>query len=190
MLSKRVMFGSVLVGCGLATALGYAVVHKTTTTATITPIEAKASVGAPVQLAIPAIEVDAKVEDVGLTPDGAMDSPSNQDGVAWYQLGPRPGEIGSAVMAGHYGWKSAAGSVFDNLHKLQPGDTVNVTDDAGVQTTFVVRESKMYDLKMDDTDVFHSTDGIAHLNLVTCGGVWNEDKHMYSNRLVVFTDKE
>ena len=45
------------------------------------------------------------VEDVGLTPGGAMDVPKGPSDVAWFDLGPRPGEVGSAVIAGHEGWK-------------------------------------------------------------------------------------
>jgi LPXTG-site transpeptidase (sortase) family protein len=147
--------------------------------------------GLPVRLRIPGINVDSVIEYVGLTSDGAMDVPKDPDDVAWYKLGQRPGEIGSAVIAGHYGtWKNGKGSVFDNLYKLRKGDKIYVEDNKGTNTAFVVRESRRYDPKADASDVFISDNGKAHLNLITCEGTWNKVSKSYSQRLVVFTDKE
>lgn len=147
--------------------------------------------GLPVRLKIPNINVDAVIEYVGLASDGTMDVPKGPANVAWFNLGPRPGNIGSAVIAGHYGsWKSGAESVFDNLNKLRKGDKIYVEDEKGVIITFVVRESRIYDPKVNASNVFSSSDGKAHLNLVTCEGVWDNVHKTYSNRLVVFTDKE
>lgn len=147
--------------------------------------------GLPVRLKIPAINVDAAIEYVGLTPDGAMDVPKGLSNVGWFHLGPRPGEEGSAVMAGHYGlWKNGEGSVFDNLNKLLQGDKIYIEDDKGAAISFVVRESRSYDPNADASEVFYSNDGKSHLNLITCEGVWNEISKTYSERLVVFTDKE
>jgi len=147
--------------------------------------------GPPVRLRIPSIGVDAAVENVGLTSDGSMEAPKNQDNVAWYQSGIRPGNVGSAVMAGHYGtWDNGRGSVFDNLSKLAKGDKVVVVDDRGQTTTFVVREIQVYDPQADATRVFISNDGKSHLNLITCKGNLNILSQKYPERLVIFSDKE
>lgn len=146
--------------------------------------------GFPVHLKIPRINVDATIERVGLTSDGAMDIPKSPNDVAWYALGPRPGDSGSAVIAGHYGWKDGNGSVFDDLHTLRKGDNIYIKDDRGAMVSFVVRESRRYDSTADASNVFISSDGKAHLNLITCEGVWNTVSEGYSKRLVVFTDKE
>lgn len=150
----------------------------------------KINFGLPVRLKIPEINIDSAVEYVGLTSDGAMDVPENQEDVAWFELGPRPGENGSAVIAGHYGWKYKTASVFDNLYKLRKGDKLTVEDGKGVVIPFVVREIRIYDAMAGATDVFSSNDGKAHLNLVACEGVWDKSSKSYSKRLVVFTDKE
>ena len=140
-------------------------------------------------LRIPKINVDAAIQYVGLTPQGAMDVPKGPADVAWFDLGPRPGENGSAVIAGHEGWKDGIHAVFDNLHTLQKGDKLYVEDENGTTITFVVREVKLYDQNQDASDVFGSSDGAAHLNLITCAGTWHAAEKSYSNRLVVFTDK-
>lgn len=143
----------------------------------------------PLRLRIPAINVDAAIEYVGLTADGAMDIKKNPDDTAWYELGPRPGDNGSAVIAGHYGWDHQKASVFTELSKLQAGDKLYVDSDKKTNIAFVVRESRKYSPDADATAIFKTNDSNAHLNLITCDGIWNETKKTYSNRLVVFADR-
>lgn len=144
----------------------------------------------PVRLKIPKIHVDAAVESVGLAPDGSMDVPKDPADVAWFNLGSPPWENGSAVIAGHYGWKNGEAAVFDNLYKLRKGDKIYVEDDLGVTIVFVVHAIRRYAPNADTKDVFGSSDGKSHLNLITCEGTWDKRTKQYSKRLVVFTDKE
>lgn len=147
-------------------------------------------IGLPVSIKIPSIAVDAPVEKVALATDGSMDVPKNVMNTGWYEPGPRPGEIGSAVIDGHVNWFRGATAVFADLRKVKPGDAITVQDDAGSIISFVVREVRTYDAEADATDVFSSKDGKAHLNLITCGGTWNKRAKQYSKRLVVFTDRK
>lgn len=144
----------------------------------------------PLRLKIPRIAVDAPIEYVGINQAGEMETSENPNNVAWYNLGPQPGEVGSAVMAGHYGWKNDIAAVFDNLAKLQPGNKIFVSDLRGETTTFIVKEIKVYNKDDDAAVVFKSSDGKAHLNLITCAGEWNAAEKSRSSRLVVFTNKE
>ncbi|MEI6528108.1 MAG: class F sortase [bacterium] len=144
----------------------------------------------PIRLQIPTIKVNAAVESLGVTPEGAMDVPKGPDDVAWFDLGPRPGEKGSAVIAGHYGWKNNIPAVFDRLSELKIGDKIYTIDGAGTTTTFVVSEIGIYDQNGDATNVFSSNDGKAHLNLITCEGVWDVASKSRPNRLVIFTNRE
>jgi LPXTG-site transpeptidase (sortase) family protein len=144
----------------------------------------------PLRLKIPKINVDATIEYVGLRSNGEMDVPKDTANVAWFNLGPPPGQIGSAVMAGHFGvLENGEGSVFDNLKKLRKGDQIYVEDDKGANITFVVRENRSYDADADASSVFTSSDGKSHLNLVTCQG-WDKVSESYTKRFVVFTNKE
>jgi LPXTG-site transpeptidase (sortase) family protein len=152
--------------------------------------QGQANFGLPMRLKIPRIKVDSAIEGVGIVPDGAMDVAKDPAKVAWLDLGPRPGENGSAVIAGHYGLKDGKASVFDNLYKLRQGDKLYIEDDKGLIISFVVSESRRYDPGADASGVFNSNDGNSHLNLVTCQGVWDESAKSYSERLVVFTDRE
>lgn len=152
---------------------------------------AQTAYGLPIRLTIPVIQVDSAIEYVGMASDGSMSAPKKQEDVAWYQLGSRPGDIGTAVIAGHFGtWDNGKGSVFDNLDKLQKGDKVTVVDDGGTTITFIVKGRGNFGSNADATDIFRSSDGKSHLNLITCEGVWNTSSQSYPSRLVIFADKE
>lgn len=99
---------------------------------------------------------------------------------------PRPGERGSAVIAGHLDGVNGEAGVFTNLDKLKVGDKLYVEDDKKISTMFVVREIRTFDPGYAD-DVFGRSDS-AHLNLITCDGVWDGTKKSYTKRLVVFAD--
>lgn len=144
--------------------------------------------GLPSRVAVPVIGVDTTTVAVGIAADGTMEIDKNTERTAWYKLGPKPGEVGSAVIAGHYGWVRNQPSVFNNLSTLKANDTVQVYDDQNNLAIFVVKEVRSYDPTADATEVFRSSDGKAHLNLITCEGTWNESLQTYSQRLVVFTD--
>lgn len=146
--------------------------------------------GLPMRLKIPGINVNAAIESVGLTSDGAVGIPKDPNNAAWYNLGPRPGEIGSAVITGHINWYYGAIGVFADLSKVRPGDKITIQDDKGAIISFVVREIRSYDASAEATDVFSSSDGKVHLNLITCEGVWDKLAKQYTQRLVVFADKE
>ncbi|MDR3519468.1 MAG: class F sortase [Candidatus Pacebacteria bacterium] len=147
------------------------------------------AVGMPLRFEIPSLNINSTIEDVGLTSTGAMDVPNGPDATAWLDIGPRPGAIGTAVMDGHSGWKDNIPAVFDNLHKLKVGDKIYILDDKGNTITFVVRKFINYTPNENVSAVFGSTDGLAHLNLITCSGTWSVAKQTHSTRLVVFTDR-
>lgn len=144
----------------------------------------------PIRIKIPSIIIDAAIEHKGVTPDGEMDVPKGPATVSWFNLGPKPGDKGSAVISGHYGWKNGIPAVFDNLYKLKPGDKLYIDNEKGETMTFVVRELRRYGEHQNAADIFSSDDGKSHLNLITCEGVWNAASKSYSKRLIVFTDKE
>ena len=145
--------------------------------------------GVPVRIEIPKIHADAAIESVGTTTQGAVGVPEGPADAAWFDLGPRPGEEGSSIIVGHSGWKGDIPAVFDDLGMLAKGDNVYVVDEDGATTTFIVSGIKKFNEHEAAIGVFDSSDGKAHLNLITCEGVWNKAKKSYPNRLVVFADR-
>jgi sortase (surface protein transpeptidase) len=142
----------------------------------------------PVLLSIERIGVYAPVEFVGIV-NGVMESPIAAEDVGWYSLGTRPGEIGSAVFAGHVNWSGGKDAVFADLHTMQIGDLVSVTNNYGETDQFITRAIKQYPKDADASEVFISYDGLSHVNLITCDGEWNTELNTHDSRLVVFTEK-
>lgn len=151
------------------------------------PAPIQPRIGQPVRFKIPTLHVDAAVEDVGKTPDGAMDVPKDFNNTAWYDLGARPGEQGNAVVAGHVD-STTGPAVFWDLHRLVSGDQIIVTGDDGVERTFVVTESAVYaraDVPLER--IFGATTE-RHLNLITCdsNSVFDHSRGEYAANLVVY----
>ena len=142
----------------------------------------------PKLLEIPKIGVSADVQSVGLNSKKEMDVPSNDWDVAWYNLGPNPGEIGSAVIAGHLDNRSGQAAVFWDLDKLEIGDDVFVTDGNNNKKHFQVIFSEKYETGTAPLEKIFGTNDGAYLNLITCGGVWDKTKNNYTERFVVFTE--
>lgn len=154
------------------------------------PIQIQLVSSSPVTITIPKINIVTNIVSLGLTKNGAMESPTLAMDAGWFNLGPRPGEVGSAVIDGHSGYKDGRQAVFDHLNLLSIGDKIYVKDVSGNTTTFVVKELKTYNRNADASKVFISSDGKSHLNLITCIGIWNALEKTHSDRLIVFADKE
>jgi LPXTG-site transpeptidase (sortase) family protein len=146
----------------------------------------KNTLGLPVRLTIPVINVNAAIQHLGVTANGEMEVPNSSIDVGWFKLGSRPGENGSAVIVGHVDDPNGKAGIFMNLYQLKKGDTLYIEDDTGRTLSFVVRESRLYDPGYAE-EVFSANDK-AHLNLITCDGVWDGTKKSYTKRLVVFAD--
>ncbi len=142
----------------------------------------------PISLSIERIGVSAPIELVGIL-DRAMAVPLLSGDVGWYSFGTKPGNVGSAVLAGHVNWLGGEDSVFTNLKFVQVGDIISVSDSGGFVTNFVVRKLVNYPVDTDTSEVFSSEDGRSHLNLITCSGLWDPLKKTHQSRLVVFSEK-
>lgn len=142
----------------------------------------------PAYFSIDRLGVYAPIQPVGIVA-GAMDVPDTANHVGWYQYGPRPGDIGSAVVAGHVNWNGGEAAIFSSLHTIQIGDTVEVFDSTGKTASFAVTHIKEYPIDADTTEVFSSGEGTRQLNIITCSGPWDPILKTHSLRLVVFTEK-
>lgn len=136
-------------------------------------------------LEINKIGVKADIEEVGKNDLGEMEVPQDSQNVAWYSLGAKPGELGSAVVAGHLDDKSGP-AIFYQLEKLEPRDKIKVVDERGKEYLFEVMAKKTYHTSdFPLKQVFANKDGY-YLNLITCQGRFVAKKG-YQDRLVVFS---
>lgn len=157
-----------------------------TATPTPGPTAHTGAAGVPVRITIPAIDVTAGVDLLGLEPDRTVEVPEDPMRTGWYRLGPRPGQPGSAVVLGHV--DSIAGSaVFARLRDLRVGDLVVVEAADGLSSTFRVDRLSTYaNAEFPAEDVYAAPGPEARLNLVTCGGRYTPETGHQAN-LVVYT---
>lgn len=139
----------------------------------------------PSRLRIPAIGVDAWIAAVGLRKDGSMDVPDNLWTSSWLAKGPRPGQPGNAVIAGHRGVGSPA--LFSHLENVQPGDKIFVSDAAGNQLAYVVTRVAVLDLSTSTQLAVFGPTTTPQVVLITCFGRYIPNARTYDHRLVVFS---
>ena len=153
------------------------------------PVEKVDSALNPVRLIIPAIDINASVEDVGTQANADLATPSQNPwlDVGWYNLGPRPGERGSAVIDGHLDRPGGFPAVFWLLRDLHMGDEVLVKDNSGKTLRFQVTRIELYAPQDAPIQDIFGNSGGTFLNLITCAGDWIPSQHQTNLRLVVYT---
>jgi LPXTG-site transpeptidase (sortase) family protein len=141
----------------------------------------------PTRLIIPSLEVDAKVQQVGITKKGNMATPNNFTDVGWYKYGAIPGNKGSAVIAGHVDNGIALPGVFKNLKNIKIGDEILVESETGT-IKFLVTKLDIYDFDAKVDSIFNQKDDYL-LRLITCTGTWVPQYKTHDKRLVVTATK-
>lgn len=147
------------------------------------------SISEPISFSIPSLDIsNVEIESVGLDKENKMDIPKDENNVAWYNLGVKPGEVGNAVIAGHFDKKTGDPAVFYEINKLKPGDELIVKDAKGNNLTFAVTEVKTFELEKFPLQEVFGLNPKPRLNLITCEGSYNPSSKLYSHRLVVFSE--
>jgi sortase (surface protein transpeptidase) len=138
---------------------------------------------APVRVIIPAIGVQASVVPVGLIPGTNQIAVPSWQLAGWYQLGPSPGDPGSAVIVGHVDYATHRG-VFWRLRDLKPDDTITIGYASRPARAFRVIGRQELPKQALPAQLF-SRQGPANLTLITCGGPFDPSTHHYLDNVVV-----
>jgi sortase (surface protein transpeptidase) len=146
------------------------------------------AVGRPVSIAIPAAGVEAQVVPVGLGPDRTMEVPG-VDRAGWYELGPRPGQAGPAVMVGHVDSRSGP-AVFFRLGQLRQGDRVVVGQAGGGARSFLVERVERRPKEALPVERIWNRTRRPVLRLITCGGSFDRSTGHYRDNIIVFARAE
>jgi hypothetical protein len=145
---------------------------------------------APVHLVVPAIGVDHPVVEVGLRPDGGMEVPDDVHEIGWYApLGIRPGDAGTAVLAGHVDSRLQGRGAFFDLRGLDVGDAIVVVTDTGEQPWTVTGRTRYPKAELPVERLF-ATSGEPRLVLITCGGDFDVAGRSYADNVVVFAEPD
>ncbi len=137
--------------------------------------EAKGSF-APVEIVMPSIGVDARIEQIGIV-DGVMQTPVDAWNVGWYPVLSSPGDRTNVVMSGHRDWWGIGPTVFWDLDKLVPGDTIYLVGEDGTGASYVVTDSFMVDSETSANDVIGDV-GKEVLTLITCDGAFDGSEYL------------
>jgi hypothetical protein len=141
--------------------------------------------GLPQTLVIQKLGVKAPVESLDLTKKSEKDAPHRWGDVAWYNRGPKPGQMGRASIFGHLD-SYCCPAVFWKLKYLRPGDLVQVYYKRGKPLTFRVQWGTQYlNNKLPLKFLFGRTQehGLA---LMTCAGVFHKSTG-YDRKWLVYT---
>jgi len=149
------------------------------------PAQGAAQVAEPVSLVIPSIGVTSALVHLGLTSSGALQVPPTPSVAGWYTGSPRPGSIGSAVIAGHIDSVTGPG-IFFRLSQLRRGDRVYVKRADGTLAVFAVTEVQMYAKDAFPTAAVYGAVPDPELRLITCGGTFDYTTRSYLSNTVVY----
>jgi hypothetical protein len=139
----------------------------------------------PQRVKISTINVDASVVSLNLNLDGTLEVPKKSEVVGWYVGSPAPGSLGPAVLVGHLDSFNGP-AVFQNLHKLKPGDAIEITRQDGSAVTFKVTNSQKYSQDDFPTNEVYGSLDYAGLRLITCAGKYSKITGRYQENLVVY----
>ena len=140
----------------------------------------------PVALQIPAIGVRTRLIRLGLTRQGTLQVPGSTSVAGWYTGSPRPGEIGSSIIAGHIDSYLGPG-VFYRLRELHPGNQIYVRQADGRFAVFRVTAVRQYPKARFPTAAVYGPVPDAELRLITCGGTYDYATHNYLSNIIVYS---
>jgi len=140
----------------------------------------------PVRIEIPAIGVDTAVDAVGKEASGAMEIPEDVRRVGWYSPGGvRPGDPGTAVIAGHVDSRTQGRGAFFDLGSLGVDDEVVVSDADGDETSWRVVARTSFDKDEIPLETIFARGAGRRLALITCGGRFDAAAGSYTDNVVV-----
>lgn len=141
----------------------------------------------PERIRIPAIAVDADVDDMGLNDDGSIEVPEQFADTGWWTHSPRPGRIGASAILGHVDSKTGP-AVFFRLTDLQPGDEIHVDGEDGSTVTFAVRAVEQHPKASFPSERVFGATPAPTLRLITCGGAFDSNAGSHLDNVIVFAD--
>ena len=140
---------------------------------------------APARVRIPSIGVDSTLVELGLDPDGVMETPEPVESAGWFKPSPPPGLPGATVITGHVTWNQEP-VVFFELGSLRPGDLVEVDREDGKTTTFEVTRIGTFPKDEFPTAEVYDQPPRSELRLITCGGEYDPTTHSYPDNVIVW----
>jgi hypothetical protein len=139
-------------------------------------------------LRIPELGVFARIKNLGVTAEGAVDAPRNIYDTGWYNGSARPGaSAGASLVLGHVsGWTGPG--VFKQINRLVPGSQFEIEKGNGEVVRYSVTNSEQLPLDQIDMSKILGTEkaGEHDIKLMTCSGRYNNETKTFEDRFVVY----
>jgi hypothetical protein len=139
---------------------------------------------------IPSLSVNGRVKSLDVTKDNALQAPRNIYDAGWYSASAKPGDSGSngaILIDGHVHGPTKPG-IFSSIKNLKSNDIVTIQRGDDKVFNYKVVKVQNYDSKTLDMGIALASiqPGVQGLNLITCGGKFNQSTGQYEQRTIVF----
>ena len=142
-------------------------------------------VARPASLIIPSIGVKTSLIRLGVTSSGALQVPVSTAVAGWYMFSPRPGAIGSSIIAGHIDSFRGPG-IFYRLQEMKPGERIYIRRTNRTVAVFRVTGKHTFLKSHFPTQDVYGPTPTAQLRLITCGGTFDVATGHYLSNVIVF----
>lgn len=139
----------------------------------------------PKKIRIGKINVDAYVQKAGVDQDKKVAVPNNVHLAGWFADSQKPGQNGLSVISGHVTGRTTDG-VFKDLAKLNSGDEFEIELGSGDVKRYKVIETVQVKEVESANYLFSQSPKVkSQVNLITCGGNFNDQSEQYDDRVIV-----
>lgn len=140
---------------------------------------------APARLAIPSLDIDMPVTDVGVEDSGQMELPVDPAVAGWYRYGADAvSTSGRILIAAHVDAVDYPIGPLARLRDVPAGETVTVTAADGTTRDFVIQTLTYYEKSALPSEDLFARSGPSALVLVTCGGPFDSTTGHYRDNVV------
>jgi hypothetical protein len=139
----------------------------------------------PVRVIVPAVGIRASIVRLGLNQDHTLQAPTDFSKAGWWSGGPRPGEVGPAVVVGHVDSKSGP-AAFYAIRSMRRGDAIKIVGADGRVTTFVAQRVNSFPKAHFPTKQVYGSTRAPRLRLITCSGTFDQATGHYLDNTIVF----
>ena len=164
------------------------------------PLAAPCQPGSPTRMSIPALDVDAPIEAIGLDhraqPDDSVQAPLgvpvDQRKAGWYAAGPKPGSgMGTVLTNGHTYRDGSAIFQEDFADLVAVGQQIDLVLDNGTTCSYRISTVWRNVGAVQDypqlvaSERLYDQQGPERLFLATCGGQWVKSAQMFKDINIV-----
>jgi LPXTG-site transpeptidase (sortase) family protein len=142
----------------------------------------------PKYISLPTIGAEGFVQRVGVDQNKQVAVPSNIHIAGWFVDSVKPGQNGLSIIDGHVtGWTTDG--IFKNLGQLKSGDTYTVKLGNGTIKKYKVKEVITRPAVKSASPLFSQDPKVkSQLNLITCGGKFDQKTNQYENRIIATSE--